>query len=228
MVTTGNKNKVEENRIARIIVMHDLWKRQYCNTIDSILKKHDTLDEWTQDELMKAALCGVKYINCVADIERENRLLDSNHATPFVLKQASFNLMYALFIVIGCIKLKNLIKIFPVEKDYDGYKWECKDYFYTMDVLREKGLDNAVGREAVFDLMWDYQNRELREATVFYMDCLGAMYQQKTGIDMIEKYFGDLGVPSYVFDNENGMMFNNETGEGTKVINKSAHMQIVK
>lgn len=42
-----------------------------------------------------------------------------------------------------------------------------------MDVLKEKGLDNAVGRDGVFDLMWDYENRDLREFTVFYMSCIG-------------------------------------------------------
>ena len=45
-----------------------------------------------------------------------------------------------------------------------------------------KGLDNAVGRDGVFDLMWDYENRDLREFTVFYMSCMSAMYKQQSGV----------------------------------------------
>ena len=181
-VTAGNKNETELKELTRLIKLHDLWCRQYHNTVSSMFQKHKSLDDWSQDELMKVALCGVKYINCVADIERENQRLDANYNTPFAVKENGFNLIDALFGTIGRIKLKNLIKIFPVDKTYDGDKWGCKDYFFTMDVLKEKGLDNAVGRDGVFDLMWDYENRDLREFTVFYMSCMSAMYKQQSGV----------------------------------------------
>ena len=42
-----------------------------------MFQKYKSLDDWSQDELMKVALCGVKYIKCVADIERENQRIDS-------------------------------------------------------------------------------------------------------------------------------------------------------
>lgn len=79
-------------------------------------------NEWSQDELMKAALCGVKYMNYAIDIDAINYRLDSTYQTPFEVKQNSFNLIDALFGIIGRIKLKNLIKIFPVDKTYDGDK----------------------------------------------------------------------------------------------------------
>ena len=85
---------------------------------------------------MKVALCGVKYIKYVADIERENQRLDSSYNTPFAVKEAGFNLIDGLFGVIGRIKLNNLINLFPIDKIYDGDKWGCKDYFFTMDVLK--------------------------------------------------------------------------------------------
>lgn len=80
--------------------------------------------------------CKVYYY--AIDIDAINHRLDSTYQTPFEVKQNSFNLIDALFGIIGRIKLNNLIKIFPIDKTYDGDKWECKDYFFTMDVLREK------------------------------------------------------------------------------------------
>lgn len=227
-VTTGNKDIAELSRLTRAIMLHDMWNRQYHNTVSSMFQKHTSLDDWSQDELMKVALCGVKYINYVADIERENQRLDSSYNTPFAVKEAGFNMIDVLFGIIGRIKLKNLIKIFPIDKEYDGDKWGCKDYFFTMDVLKEKGLDNAVGRDDVFDLMWDYENRELRELTVFYMSCMSAMYQCQTGVTFMDKFCEDNNIDSYSVDRENGIIVNNQTGKFAKLSNKPSFMQIVK
>ncbi len=181
-ITTGNKDTAELHRVIRAIMLHDMWNRQYHNTVSSMFQKHKSIDEWSQDKLMKVALCGVKYMNYAIDIDAINYRLDSTYQTPFEVKQNSFNLIDALLGIIGRIKLKNLIKIFPVDKTYDGDKWGCKDYLFTMNILKEKGLDNAVGRDGAFDLMWDYMNKDLREFTVFYMSCMSAMYKQQTGV----------------------------------------------
>ncbi len=228
IVETGNKDIAELNRLTRTIKLHDMWNRQYHSAVTSMFEKHKSLDDWSQDELMKVALCGVKYIKYVADIERENQRLDSSYNTPFAVKENGFNLIDALFGIIGRIKLKNLIKIFPIDKTYDGDKWDCKDYFFTMDVLKEKGLDNVIGRDGVFDLLWDYENRELRELTVFYMSCMSAMYQCQTGVTFMDKFCEDNNIDSYSVDRENGIIVNNQTGKFAKLSNKPSFMQIVK
>lgn len=227
-VTTGNKKETKIKELTRLIKLHDLWCRQYYNVVTSIFKKHNSIDDLSQDELMKVALCGVKYIKYVADIDGENQRLDLSYNTPFAVKEAGFNMIDVLFGIIGRIKLKNLIKIFPIDKTYDGDKWGCKDYFFTMDVLKEKGLDNAVGRDGVFDLMWDYENRDLREFTVFYMSCVSAMYKQQTGVGMAEKFCEDNGIGTYTIDKENGLLIDNQSGEIAKLSNKPSFMQIVK
>lgn len=227
-VETGNKDTAELNRLTRVIALHDMWNRQYHNTVSSLFEKYKSIDEWSQDELMKVALCGVKYINYAIDIDAINHRLDSTYQTPFEVKQNSFNLIDAIFGIIGRIKLKNLIKIFPIDKTYDGDKWDCKDYFFTMNVLKEKGLDNAVGRDGVFDLMWDYMNKELREFTVFYMSCMSAMYKKQTGVSFAEKFCEDNGIGTYTMDRENGLLIDNQTGEIAKVSNKPSFMSVVK
>lgn len=224
-VTIGNKGTAELNRLTRVIALHDMWNRQYHNTVSSMFQKHKSIDEWSQDELMKVALCGVKYIKYVADIERENQRLDSSYNTPFAVKENGFNMIDALFGIIGRIKLGNLVKIFPIDKEYDDDKWGCKDYFFTMDVLKKKGLDNAVDRDGVFDLMWDYMNKDLREFTIFYMS---AMYKQQTGVGIAEKFCENNGIGSYTMNRENGLLINNQSGEIAKVSNKHSFMSVVK
>ena len=206
-VTNGNKNETELAEITRLGILHEIWSRQYLNNITNIFEKHNEINDWSQDELMKVALSGVKYINCAINIDDVNHKLDKTYQTPFEVKQNIFNQIDILFDIIGRIKLKNLIKIFPIDKIYDGAKWECKDYFFTMDVLREKGLDNAVGRDKVFDLMWDYENRELRRLSVSYMSCMSAMYQQQTGMSFADKFCEDNNIGSYQMDHETGIVW---------------------
>lgn len=227
-VTTGNKDTAGLNRLTRTIKLHDIWNRQYHNTVSSMFEKHKSLDDWSQDELMKVALCGVKYINYAIDIDAINHRLDSTYQTPFEVKQNSFNLIDAIFGIIGRIKLGNLIKIFPIDKEYDGDKYGCKDYFFTMNALKEKGLDNAVGCDEVFDLMWDYENRDLREVTVFYMSCMSAMYERQTGVGIAEKFCEDNGIGTYTMDKENGLLIDNQSGEIAKMSNKPSFMSVVK
>ena len=227
-VETGNKDTVELNRLTRVIALHDMWNSQYYSTVSIMFQKHKSIDEWSQDELMKVALCGVKYINSAIEIDAINHRLDSTYQTSFEVKQNSFNLIDGLFGIIGRIKLGNLIKIFPIDKTYDGDKWGSKDYFFTMDVLKEKGLDNAVGRDGVFDLMWDYENKDLREVTVFYMSCMSAMYKKQTGVGIAEKFCEDNGIGTYTMDRENGLVIDNQRGEIAKMSNKPSFMQIVK
>ena len=103
-----------------------------------------------------------------------------------------------------------------------------KDYFFTMDVLKEKGFDNAVGRDGVFDLMWDYMNKDLREFTVFYMSCMSVMYKQQTGVGIAEKFCEDNGIGTYTMDRENGLVIDNQNGGIAKVSNKPSFMSVVK
>ncbi len=97
-----------------------------------------------------------------------------------------------------------------------------------MDVLKEKGLDNAVGCNGVFDLMWDYMNKDLREFAVFYMSCMSDMYKQQSGVSFVEKFCEDNGIGTYTMDRENDLLIDNQSGEITKMSNKPSFMQIVK
>lgn len=211
-----------------MITLHDLWNKQYHNTVRCIFQGHNNIDEWSQDELMKVALCGVKYVKCVAILEREKQKLKPNYNTSCEVKEKGFEFVDALFCVIGRIKLNNLVKIFPIDKEYDGNKCECKDYFFTMDVLNKTGLDNAVGRDGVFDLMLDYENRDLREFTVFYMSCMSAIYKQQTAVGIAEKFCEDNGIGTYTMDRENGLLIDNKSGEISKMSNKPSFMSVVK
>ena len=116
---------------------------------------------------------------------------------------------------------------FPITKDFDGHKWECKDYFYTMDVLSKMDMDKPVGRDNISDLLWDYQNDDLREAYVEFMCATSAIYRAQNGKGLAEQFCENNGIGTYTVYNDVGIIKDNTTGHTMK-LKPRGNMQIVK
>jgi len=227
-VIKGDANAVDTNRIMRTIALHDCWERQYHNAIYKAMSnnKGKQIADYPQDDLMKIALAGIKYINSVREIRRENARVGTDYKQSLEESQATFNLIDAIFTVMCYVKLKNLVITFPIIKDFDGHKWESKDYFYTMEVLSKMDWNKPIGRGAISELLWDYENDDLRHAYVEFTTAMSAIYRSKTGKGIAEQFCEDMGVPTYAVDKETGIMKNNQTGEIGK-IKKGSHIHIV-
>src|SRR5699024_1205083 len=97
--------------------------------------------------------------------------------------------------LIDRITPRQLINIFPITKDYDGHKYEMKDYFYAMDKCKEYGLDKPIGDS--FDFLWDYCNRDIGSFVVNYLSTLSDVTKRTTGQGLMETYLAEAGIPTY-------------------------------
>lgn len=228
-VIKGEADEIDTNRIMRVLALHDCWKRQYHNFIYRIFEenKGKQFADYPQEDLMKIVFSGIKYVNSVREIRRENERVGTDYKQTLEESQAVFQLMDAIFTVMGYIKLKNLIVTFPIKKDFDGHKWESKDYFYTMDVLSNMDWDKPIGKENISDLIWDYQNEDLREAYVEYMCIVSELFREKTGKSMAEKFCEDNGIGTYSINKETGIIRDNQSGHTSRLKSRST-LQIVK
>lgn len=224
-----NADIENSNRLMRTIALRDCWQRQYHNAIYKAMSenKEKEVADYPQEDLMKIALSGIKYINLVREIRRENERGGTDYRQSLEESQAIFNLIDAIFTIIGYIKLKNLVVTFPITKNFDGAKWECKDYFYTMDVLSKMDLDKPIGRDNIVDLLWDYENDDLRHAYVEFTCAMSAIYRSQTGKGLAEEFCEDNGIPTYTINKETGVVMNNQTGQTMK-LKKKSNLQIVK
>lgn len=150
------------------------------------------------------------------DVSRENRRLGIDEGRTLEEEQLRFTVIDSIFTIIGCLTLRNFVTTFPIDKSYDGSKWECKDYFSTMEVLSKMDWDKPIGRDELSELLWDYDNSDLRHAYNEYTSAMSAIYKAQTGKGIIEKFFEDRGVPTYTIDKETGVMKNNMTGDTMK------------
>ncbi|MCM6856653.1 hypothetical protein NE248_08460 [Enterococcus durans] len=111
------------------------------------------------------------------------------------------NKMGEMFVIINLIKVltpREFMQIFPLEKDYDGHRWEMKDYFYSMNYLEMLGMDKPIGENA-FEFLMEYWNRDVTLFAVNVTSALSATYEEKTGIGIFEEFLLDQGIEPFEF-----------------------------
>lgn len=224
--TNEDKNK-EMDRVYRIAKLNECWEKQYYTALEkSCTGRSGMLKDLPQDELAKIGLAGTKYICSMREVTRENIKLGIDEGETLAEEQVRFTVIDSIFTILGCLTLRNFVTAFPIDKSYDGAKWECIDYFSTMEALSKMDWDKPIGRDELSELLWDYDNSDLRHAYMEYTSAMSAMYKAQTGKGIMEKFFEDRGVPVYTMDKETGIMKNNQTGDIVRP-KKVSHIQIV-
>lgn len=179
------------------------------NALARFFLKHDwSIPIEDKDELKKFVFLVVK----AASYEEfsKSKKTDEDSVIGF------YELLHTHMNAIGHLTPHELMQIFPITKEYDGIKYGCKDYFYTMDVVNKHGKDNIIGSDNVFNFLYDYDNIYVREFLVVCMSSISALYKLQTGKNVMEEFFKEHGIDAYTYDAEDGYLINNRTGQITK------------
>ena len=225
--TDEDKNK-EWNRVCRIARLSELWERQYYTALQkSCTGRNGMIKDLPQGELAKIGFAGIKYICSMRDVTRENRRLGIDEGRTLAEEQVRYKVIDSIFTILGCLTLRNFVTTFPIDKSYGGAKWQEKDYFYTMEVLSKMDWDKPIGRDELSELLWDYDNADLRHVYIEFTTAMSAIYRVQAGKGIAETWLDDLGIPTYKMDKETGIMINNHTGDIMKP-KRVSHLQIVK
>ena len=167
VINSTDEDKTKEmDRINRIAKLNEIWERQFFDVVMKYTEEYGTLYKLSQDKLAKVGLAGIKYICSCRDVSRESLKLGIDEPKTLEQNQYRFQLIDSIFGVLGCLTLRNFVNTFPIDKTYDGAKWEEKDYFYTMEVLSKMDWDKPIGRDELSELLWDYMNADLRHAYI--------------------------------------------------------------
>lgn len=78
--------------------------------------------------------------------------------------KAYWDLINSTVNLIALLTPREFMTIFPIDKDFDGERFEMKDYFYTMQIAKDVGLDTPIIN--AFNFLWDYYNRDTRHFMV--------------------------------------------------------------
>ena len=227
--TTDSENEAEYKRVFKITKLSERWERQYFDAVvKSCTGRSGNIQDLPQDELAKIGFAGIKYICANRDVERENKRLGLTvEKKALSNSQVKFQMIDGLFTILGCLTLRNFVNTFPITKRYDGHRYDCKDYFFTMDVLSEMDWDKPIGKDNVPDLLWDYLNEDLGDVNVEFMCAMSDLYRMQTGKSIAEKFCEDNGIGTYTINDETGIIKDNQTGHTMK-LKKRSNLQIVK
>lgn len=171
LITSKPKEKINYNEI---------YLRIFHNALESYKKD-------SQDSIKRIVFYGLKYINT---IEKTEEQLNCNEI------QEQIEITDAIKLSVSQLTPNELVTIFPIEKDYDGHKYGCKDYFYTIEKIKEMGLDKIIGNK-IEDLLFDYQNKEIRDFSVYCMMLYSDLMKIKTGKGIMERWAEENHLTTY-------------------------------
>ncbi len=188
----------------------DARVKAFANAYLGLLLKHDGYIPYEdKDELKKFIFLVVNYVSRDRLI---SEIKNSEEETIF----REFYLMSEFMDAIGSLTPIELTQIFPIDKTYDGKKFQCKDYFYSMDVIKKHGPDKVIGKGNAFNFLWDYENMRVRLFLVEYMSAMSNLYKLQSGKGIMEEFLEENGVDTYSYDSVDGYLINNRTGQITK------------
>jgi hypothetical protein len=163
--------------------------------------------ESMSDRALRKRLCflGIKGLPIiyVDDVRRDcGRLLPPKSLLDYIWKWVEVTQ-----IAIAGLTPNEFMTVFPVDKRYDGDRYEVKDYFSTMEELREIGMDTNIG-ENVYSLLFDYQNRHVRKFNVFKFNVLDCFRACRGEPSIMEAFLAENGIyPESLMTDNDGKRF---------------------
>lgn len=142
---------------------------------------------------------------------------------------AIFQTISALKDLIKQLTPNEFMNMFPVDKDFKGYKYEMKDYYSSMEYVNTLNLNKPIG-ENILMLLAEYMNRDIHRFFVNSALCLSNLRQHEGHISMFEEFMASQGM-------ETPNTFKNSKGEAMYVRNgkpeaiektTSKHLELVK
>ncbi len=182
----------------------------YLQALINLAEKADMYDISDRDTIKKFAFLCVKYISLRAnETKRESRLVqkDAEH---------NLNLMRGFTDVLGQLTPNEFIQIFPIEKEYRGHKYQCRDYITTIRDLQSYDMNTSIG-DKILKFLWAYHNWDIVEFEVERMCAISDLRRCNGQMGLMEEFADKHGIDTYTLDSVDGYLINNTTGQITKV-----------
>ncbi|MVB11343.1 hypothetical protein CAFE_20560 [Caprobacter fermentans] len=166
-----------------------------------------------QGDSKKIIVAGVKYINASRPTKDK---ADAEQA------QGRMDLINCIQMFMARLTPKEFMQLFPIKKDYDGDRWGCKDYFYTMERIREMDQDKPIGGELeLFNFLWDYWNWEIDEFLVESFSSMDALMHSKGKEGPMDMLMDGMGMTPYYMKKDpvtgTEFMINGDTGKSVSI-----------
>lgn len=202
----------------------ELYKAAYDNLLLRFPLNVENND--IADTLCKMFFYGTRYITLKHNADRkgifEQQILNYDE---LVEDFAFVDLMYK---VMEHLTLNQIKGIFPLDKDYDGEKYCCKDYFYATEHLKGINPDDLLCNQfsGIHDFTLIYCNREIFELDAILIDIASDIRRCEGKKGIVEEWIEEMGIESYIISTD-GTMTNNR-GEKIAKIKPNSGLKVIK
>lgn len=93
-----------------------------------------------------------------------------------------FNQINQIGNMISLLTPREFMNIFPITKDYDGCKHGVKDYFFTMNVIQNMGIDHVIDKP--YEFLFDYMNWDIQSYMCVWMKVVGRMFHAEFDVNI--------------------------------------------
>lgn len=185
---------------------YDLYFNAFCNAFKAY---NENQTQNIKANIKKLIIYGVKTINTKPKPEY------------IEIKEAESDFQFANVITdfMGTLTPPEFMNLYPIEKTYDGDKYECKDYFYTKNYIKGLNQEQPIGEE-ILNLLWEYQNMELRIFNVNLMMYMSNLRRLDGQPSLMEDFADTVGLDIHTMHtDQNGTQFvlDKKTGKTTKL-----------
>lgn len=193
--------------------LHDIYLNAYIREIDVAMQEKTD----KRKNISKIVFYGVKTVNTLP------KPLDKKQA------ENQFATISALKGLMSSLTLQEFMTIFPIEKKYDGHKWGVKDYYSTIEAIKELKLqpDDEIG-EHIMELLMEYMNWDILLFEVESMSVLSALRHFDGHLDLFEEFMASQGMETEnTFKNSKGEAMYVRNGKTIKIeTNKRQHTHL--
>lgn len=134
--------------------------------------------------LVKQLICyGIRFMNSTTEVYPPPDTEAAKEHFAFACQLIDF---------IGLLTPRDLMQLFPAQKRYDGRRYGVRDYWSTMDVLGEHGLDAPMGEEAL-PLLLEYMNPDINDFTLGILHVISMLNKARTGKSLLQSFFENVG-----------------------------------
>ncbi|OMF38815.1 hypothetical protein BK133_01015 [Paenibacillus sp. FSL H8-0548] len=197
-----------------------LYRAAFLNCLNRVIDVDAIIEKVELIERKRLIYYGMKMVNFQ---DTDNMTLDE--------LMLAFKLMDFIKIVIGTITPSEFENVFPIDKIYEGKRYETKDYFFTRNAMDKLGVYKEIG-DQVEDLLWNYQNIIVTLFVVNVLSIASNIRRKQGQSGIMEEFCEEKGIDTYtMYNDEKGKKYlqNNTTGEVAAVKKpKPRYLNVVK
>lgn len=202
-----NGGKSDSSVITPKVDKVELYKNAFVN---AMLKSTETTIKEDRDRLKQIAYYAVKHV-----AEKERKAID----LTWEQAQAEFSFICVTKDILQMLTLQECINAFPIPKEYDGEKYQCKDYYYAVKEFAKYNNNEPLGKDNLEHILWDSMNLDLFRFQAYTFSIISTLrqFQGKRGI--MEEFMDEQGIESYTINESGGKKYmqSNKTGKFTPV-----------